>query len=110
MTAAGLVELPKDAQDAFASIADFARDCMDVADVASNRDMLDYGDQLDEFINALQSTGYCVAAAVRHTNLTSDSWAEKKPLPWTILYLFAAPLAQPPSKIVIPRKLAGTGF
>jgi len=110
MTAAALVELPKGAQDAFATITDFARDCMDVADVASNREMLEYGDQLDEFIEELKSTGYCLASAVRHTSLTSDSWADKKPLPWTILYLLTAPVAQPPSKIVIPRKLADIGF
>jgi DNA-binding XRE family transcriptional regulator len=110
MTAAALVELPKESQDAFATITDFARDCMDVADVASNREMLDYGDQLDEFIGELRTAGYCLAAAVCHTSLTSDSWADKKPLPWTILYLLAAPLAQPPSKIAIPKKLSGIGF
>jgi len=110
LAAAGLGELPKEAQDAFASITDFARDCMDVADMAPNRDMLEYGDQLDDLIKELRSTGYCLAAAVRRTSLTSTSWVDKTPLPWTILYLLVGPIDQPPSKVAIPRKIGAAGI
>ena len=42
------VELPHQVQDSFATIVDFVRDCMDVADVVSRREMLEYGDQLED--------------------------------------------------------------
>jgi transcriptional regulator with XRE-family HTH domain len=110
MGAANLVELPKAAQDAFATISDFSRDCMDIAGDVPSREMLAYGDQLDEFMEELRDTGYCVAAAVRHTSLVNDSWENKKPLPWTIIYLLAAPIDRPPSKVVMPRNVGAGGF
>lgn len=98
--------LPREAQDTFAAVLDYTRDCMDVADVASNRDMLSYGDGLEELISELRGTGYCVCSAVRHISLTSKSWVDKTPMPWTLLYLVIAPIKEPPAKIVVPRQVS----
>lgn len=104
------VELPNAAQDAFANILDFARDCMDVADVASRREMLGYGDQLETMIGELQSNGFCVCMAVRQTSITSKSWADQTPWDLEVAYLVAAPVDSPPTKIVVPRKLGSMAF
>lgn len=99
------IELPHAVQDTFASILDFARDCMDVADVASRREMLRYGDQLEELITELRSSRFCLCMAVRQTAITNKSWSDPTPLDVGIVYLVAAPADTPPAKIVVPRKL-----
>lgn len=99
------VELSHAAQDTFANVLDFTRDCMDVADVASRREMLGYGDQLEEMIAELRSTGFCLCMGVRQTAITNKSWADPTPLALSVVYLVAAPVDVPPAKIVVSRKL-----
>lgn len=99
-------ELPRAAQDAFAVIVDFVRDCMEIFDVASQSDILGYGDSLDEHIAELTAAGFCLCAAFRDTKLTNDSWANKTPLPCRITYLLAGPKNQPPAKVAVARKVA----
>ena len=53
-------ELPPAAPDAFAAIADFTRDCMDIFDVASQAEILGYGDTLDGSIAELTAAGFCL--------------------------------------------------
>ena len=98
-------ELPRAAQDAFASILDFVRDCMDVCDVASRREMLDYGDQLETMIVELRATGFSLCMAVRQTRVTNKSWVDPTPMEMEIIYLVAAPTNAPSAKIVVPREL-----
>jgi transcriptional regulator with XRE-family HTH domain len=104
------MELPHAAQDAFATILDFVRDCMDAADVATRRDMLGYGDQLETMIGELRTTGFCVCMAVRHTSITSKSWADQTPWDLEVAYLVAAPVDSPPEKVAVPRKLGSMTF
>ena len=104
------IELPHAAQDAFASILDYVRDCMDVADVASRREMLGYGDEIDAMIAELRATGFCVCMAVRETRITNKSWVDQTPRDLAVAYLVAAPVNSPPTKIVVPRKLGSVAF
>lgn len=104
-----VAELPRAAQDAFAAITDFVRDCMDIFDVASRTEILSYGDTLDESIAELKSAGFCLCAAFRDTKLTNDKWVDKTPLACRITYLLAGPKDQPPAKVAVARKLTG-GF
>ena len=99
------VELPHAAQDAFAGILDYVRDCMDVADVASRREMLGYGDEVDVMIAELHATGFCVCMAVRQTSITNKSWKDQTPMDLDVAYLIAAPIDSPPTRIVVPCKL-----
>jgi transcriptional regulator with XRE-family HTH domain len=104
------VELPHAAQDVFAGILDYLRDCMDVADVASRREMLGYGDEVDAMIAELRATRFCVCMAVRQTSITSKSWKDQTPMDLEVAYLIAAPIDSPPAKIVVPRKLGSPAF
>jgi transcriptional regulator with XRE-family HTH domain len=104
------VELPPAAQDAFATILDYVRDCMDVADVASRREMLGYGDEVDTHIAELRATGHCLCMAERRTSVTSKSWPDPTPMPLDVVYFVVAPVDAPPAKVVVPRKLGSIGF
>lgn len=103
-------ELPPAAQDAFATILDYVRDCMDVADVASRREMLAYGDEVDVHIAELNAAGYCVCMAVRQARITSKSWPDPTPMELDLAYLVVAPPEAPPAKIAVPRKLGSKAF
>jgi transcriptional regulator with XRE-family HTH domain len=103
-------ELPHAAQDAFATILDYVRDCMDVADVASRREMLGYGDELDKIIGELREAGFCVCMALRRASITNKSWANETPMNLDVAYLVPAPLDSPPAKIVVPRNLGLISF
>ncbi len=107
--AMSVAELPHAAQDAFAAIVDFVRDCMDIFDVASQSEILGYGGTLDESTAVLKAAGFCLCAAFRDTKLTNDSWVNKTPLPCRITYLLAGLKDQPPAKIAVARKIYG-GF
>ena len=100
-------ELPRVAQEAFARIVDFVRDCMDIFGVASRTEILGYADTLEESIADLKSGGFCLCAAFRDTKLTNDSSANKTPPPCGVTYLLAGPKDQPPTKVAVARKLSG---
>lgn len=100
-------ELPRAAQDAFAFIADFVRDCLDIFDIASQAEILGYGDNLDDLIADLSKCGFCLCAAFRQTNLAVAGAEKPKPLPCTITYLLAAPKDQPATKVAVARKISG---
>jgi transcriptional regulator with XRE-family HTH domain len=104
------VDLPPPAQDAYAAILDYVRDCMDIADVASRTEMLGYGDFLDELLVPLHSSGYCLCAARRDTSVTNKKWSDPTPMSLSITYLIAAPIDAPPSKLVVSRKLGQPTF
>jgi transcriptional regulator with XRE-family HTH domain len=100
-------ELPRAAQDAFASIADFVRDGLDIFDIASQTEILGYGDDLDDLIAALADAGFCLCAAFRQTNLAVMGAEKPKPRPYKITYLLAAPKGQPATKVAVARKISG---
>jgi len=102
---ASIASLPKEAQDAFAGIADFTRDCMDIADDVGQSEYLNWGDILDETIAKLETAGFCLCAAHRHVRVTNKSWRDQTPMHWHITYLLASPLAQPASKVAVSRKV-----
>jgi hypothetical protein len=97
-------------QDAFAIVLDYVHDCMDVADVASRREMLSYGDELENFVGELRVVGFCVCIALRHTSITNNSWADQTPMNLDLAYAIATPLDSPPAKIMVPRKLGSFRF
>ena len=107
--AMSMAELPRAAQDAFAAIMDFVRNCMDAFDVASRTEILGYGDTLDESIAELKSAGFCLCAAFWDTKLTNKNWADQTPLACRITYLLTGRKDQPPAKVAVTRKLSG-GF
>lgn len=104
------IDLVRAAQDAFAGILDFARDCMDVADVASRTEMLGYGDTLDELIGELGTAGFCLCAAQRRVSITGKDWADPTPLPLALTYLVAAPTEAPPARMAVPRAIGQASF
>lgn len=104
-----VADLPRAAQDLFAVIVDFARDCMDLFDATTQTELLGFGDSLNENIEELKATGFCLYAAFRETTLTNNSWVDKTPLRCRITYLLAAPKDQPLTKVLVSRKIAG-GF
>ena len=105
--ATSAAELPRAAQDAFAVIVDFVRDCIDILDMAPRMEVLGYGDTLDESIAELKNAGFCLCAAFRDTKLTNKSWSDQTPLPCRITYLLAEPKDHPPAKVAVTRKIWG---
>jgi transcriptional regulator with XRE-family HTH domain len=101
----GSSELPHAAQDAFAGIVDYVRDCMDVANVASRREMLGYGDEIDTMIADLHAAGFCLCMAERHTSITKKSWVNQTPMKLDVAYLVSAPIDSPPAKVAVSRSL-----
>ena len=106
MSAMSVAELPHAAQDAFATIVDFVRDCIDIFDVASTTEILGYGDTLNETIAELKKAGFCLSAAFRDVKLTGKNWEDKTPWPCRITYFLASPVDQPATKIAVPRKVS----
>lgn len=102
--AGSMADLPRAAQDAFAAVLDYARDCMDVADEASWTEVLGYGDELEGLIGKLRAVGYHLCAAQRSTKVTNKAWADPTPLTLDIIYLAVARADQPRSKLVVSRK------
>jgi transcriptional regulator with XRE-family HTH domain len=105
--AMSVAELPRAAQDTFATIVDFVRDTMDIFDDVPQSEILSYGDTLDESIAELKAAGFCLCAAFRDTKLTNDTWTDKMLLPCRITYLLAAPKDQPAAKVAVARKVSG---
>jgi transcriptional regulator with XRE-family HTH domain len=99
-------DLPRAAQDAYAAILDFLRDCLDVMDVASRVEMLGYGDTIEELAAPLREAGFCLCAAVREVTLAVTG-GDGKLLPTTVVYVFSAPESHPPAHVVVKRNVNG---
>jgi len=99
------VELPAAAEDAYAAVLDFLRDCMDVADEAGRAEMLGYGDTIEELAEPLRTSGFCLLAAVREVRFTTGGGQGESPMPTTIIYVVAAPIEGTPKHIVVPTKI-----
>ena len=104
------VELPDATADVFAAAVNHVRDCMDMADVATRREMLDCGDKVDAMTAELRATGFCLRVAVRRTDITNRAWPDPTPMRLTVIYLLAAPLGAPPAKVSVPQELGSIGM
>ncbi len=102
----GLSEMDREAQDAFAFVLDFLRECMDVRDVAAKADMLGYGNELQRGVDALAKAGHSLFAARRRTAMIAWNGGDQPgaPLPLEILYLVTAPVGAAPGKVAVLRE------
>ena len=102
----GLSEMDREAEDAFAFILDFARDCMDVRDVASKSEMLGCGDELQPGVNVIAKTGHLLFAARRMAAMVAGNGGNQPgaPLPLEILYLVTSPFGAAPGKVAVPHE------
>jgi transcriptional regulator with XRE-family HTH domain len=107
LSAGSTSELPHAAQDAFARIVDYVRDCLDIFDVASQTEILSYGDDIDGHIAELREAGFCLCAAFRRVNLAVTGAEKPTPLPCQITYLLASPKDQLVTKVAVSRKVSG---
>jgi transcriptional regulator with XRE-family HTH domain len=98
-----LAGLSREAQDAFAALLDYARDCMDVVEVASKTEMLGYGDELQGHVDALNGAGYDLFLARRKAVVRPKSGPANhaKGLNVEILYLVTAPAGASPGKVAV---------
>lgn len=98
-----LVGLTREAQDAFAVLLDYTRDCMDVCDVASKAEMLSYGDDLQTHVDALQTAGYDLHLARRRATMRARSGSVEQghSLKMEILYLVTVPVGAKPCKVAV---------
>jgi transcriptional regulator with XRE-family HTH domain len=107
LSAGSMSDLPPAAQDAFARIVDYVRECLDIFDVASRSEILSYGDELDGHIFALREAGFCLCAAFRCVKLAATGAEKPTPLPCQITYLLASPKDQFPTKVAVSREVSG---
>ncbi len=98
-----LAGLSRKAQDAFAALLDYARDCMDVCDVASKTEMLGYGDDIQGHVDALKAAGHNLFVARRKAVMRPRSGAGNggNSLKMEILYLVTASAGACPSKVAV---------
>ena len=101
-----LVELSRDGQDAFAMVADYVQDCLDIIGDVTRADVLRYGDELTEMAATLAEAGYRLHVASRETKIGNPAWADKTPMPITVLYIVAAPAEQAVQHIAVKRRIA----
>ena len=98
-----LARLSREAQDAFAALLDYARDCMDVVEVASKSEMLGYGDEIQGHVDALNAVGYDLFVARRNAVMRprSGSGDQGNSLKIEILYLVTTPIGASPGKVAV---------
>lgn len=106
MVPCSLAELPRAAQDAFATVADYVADCLDIIGDVPRADVLRYGDELTEMVAALADAGYRLHVASRETKVGNPAWTDQTLMPVTILYVLAAPNEQAVQHITVKRKVA----
>ena len=106
-----LAGLSREAQDAFAVLLDYTRDCMDVCDVASKTEMLGYGDEIQGHVDTLKAAGHDLFIAHRKAVMRSESASgeQGRSLGMDILYLVTAPAGASPGKVAV-LKQAEYGF
>lgn len=103
LAATDFSELPEGARNAFAEIFDFTCDCTDIVNTVPRSELLRYGDQLEEMATPLREAGFCLVVAARSTCIAKPGWTF--PMPISIVYLVAAPAAQPPPKVAVAKKI-----
>jgi len=101
-----LAGLSRDAQDAFAVLLDYARDCMDVCDVASKTEMLGYGDEIQAHVDSLKAAGHDLFIAHRKAVMLpkSGSGEQGQNLGMEVLYLITAPVGANPGKVAVSKQ------
>ena len=99
-------ELPASAQDVFASVLDFVRDCLDALEVASHADILEWGDAVDVHIGELNRLGFLCYAATRSVRLSNKTWVDPTPLETHVVYLRAYPKDRPVTVVAVARKIS----
>lgn len=88
-----------------AALFDYMRDYLDVKGELSHQDRLTVADELEAILASLREAGWTPVVAVRHTQLTNDSWVDKTPWRVTIGYLSLAPKGHTPAKVAVPRRV-----
>ncbi len=101
-----LNDLTATAQDAFAFVLDFIRDCMDALDVVSHAEILEWGDMIDVHMAELNRLGFACYAATRSIKLSNKAWKDPTPLESHVVYLHAYPKDHPVTKIAVSRKIS----
>lgn len=106
MMPCSLAQLPRDAQDAFAAVADYVHDCLDAICDATMTDALMYGDELTELTVPLLEAGYRLHLGVRQTSVSNPAWVDPTPMPLTVLYVIAAPDGHAMAHVAVKRRMA----
>lgn len=101
-----LAGLSREAQDAFAALLDYTRDCMDVCDLAPKSEMLSYGDDIQGHVDTLKTAGHELFMARRRAAMRarSGSGEQGHSLKMEILYLVTAPVGASPGKVAVSKE------
>lgn len=99
------VDLPREAEEVFASLADHWREYRDTSELYTEVDKLDVHDELQSRLDELQRMRFSLRFAERVVSLKLAGDTDAKPTRWKVGYVVAFPLGQEPEEIRTPRSV-----
>jgi transcriptional regulator with XRE-family HTH domain len=100
------IELDQEPATEFAGLVDYLREYRDCAELYTEAQKLDVYDELQRYIDALDTANISVCYATRDTKLVGHNWQDKSPWPVTLVYLSVFHKGKVPDKMVVPKKVA----
>ena len=91
---------PREVEDVYAAVLDYLQDMMDVADIATNVQMLGYADEVEQMIVSLRAKEWELAIGRRRVRLG-------KTLPCALFYVVLVPAGGGNRQIAVPKELNG---
>lgn len=96
-------ELPRDADEQFATLIDYFRDYRDCAPDYSESGKFEIYDELQALIDALREQGVSLCHSTRKVVVKGS--LDAKPWTTTVLYIIAFPLGKEPQEFATPRSM-----
>jgi transcriptional regulator with XRE-family HTH domain len=97
-------EMPREAEETFACLADYFREYRDCADLYQEREKLDIHDWLQGSIDRLKELGVSLCYASRNVAVKFKD-GTTKPIEMRTLYLVTFPLGEEPAEFATPREM-----
>ena len=96
-------EPPHEVEDLYAAVLDYLQDLMDVADVATNVQLLEYADEVERMLAKLRAQGWELAVGRRLARLG-------RTLPCALFYAVLVPAGGGNRKIAVLKELDGSSL
>lgn len=94
---------PEEVAMAFAELIDYMRDVGDLGSEIGEVQRVEFGRDLDRYLEVIKTAGYNVAAGVRRTQLRARHLPDAKGSDWRILYVTCHPSKALLTDIHVPR-------
>ncbi|WP_321528821.1 helix-turn-helix transcriptional regulator [Sedimenticola selenatireducens] len=96
-------ELPREADEAFATLVDYFREYRDCADDYTETQKFEVYDEMQSHIDSLKTLGVSLRYAERKMQVKWGSDPDSKPMHVNVLYMIAFPLGKEPEQFATPK-------